>query len=112
GRVMNRPSSVGCPSPGQHLIIGNMLRSELSFSTTSWHGALLTVLGRYFENSRSFGSIANFSNRVLGGDWLSISSIRTATSSSLFTSSARHIRSKEPKRLVTTGYSEPFTFSK
>src|SRR5208283_4916645 len=68
GSVINRPSSAGCPSPGQHLIIGNMLRSGWSFSTTSWHGALLTVLGRYFENSRSLGSIANFSNRVLGGD--------------------------------------------
>src|SRR5512143_1113705 len=67
GKVMNLPSSPGCPSPGQHLMTGNLLRSGLSFSTTSWQGAFFTILGRYLENSKSLGSNESFSIKVLGG---------------------------------------------
>ena len=106
GSVMYRP-----PSSGQHLRIGSD-SSEPFFSTTSWHGASLTVFGIRSRSRLTIGSILIASMMPPGIFGVVSSSISCARSSSVLTPSAMQIRFIEPKRLTATGTSKPVGRSK
>ena len=95
----------GPPSPGQHVMMGSLLRSTSSPRiTTDWHGApLFIVLGGNFANSAIFGSIAIFSIQPSGTLSFIISSIRCAMPSRSSTPNAARIRFMDPNRLIATG---------
>ena len=90
GNVMYFP-----PSSGQHLRIGSE-SSVPSRSTISWHGASLTVFGIRSRSRPTIGSIFSASMMPSGICGVISSSISFARSSSVFTPSARHMRSFEP----------------
>ncbi len=105
GSVMKRP-----PSSGQHFRIGRSSRVP-SRRTTSWQGASLTVFGIRSRSRPTIGSIFSASMMPSGICGVISSLISRARSSSVFTPSARHIRSIDPKTFVATGMSKPAGFS-
>ncbi len=106
GSVMKGP-----PSSGHVLRIGSW-SSPPSTSTTSWHGASLTVLGIKSANRLASGSIFKASMNPLGMAGVVSSSISLAISSSVSTPSARQMRDDDPKRLAATGIVNPVGRSK
>ncbi len=78
--------------------------------TTSWHGALVTVLGNNFANSLSLGIIFNFPNKESCSPCIAKdikARISCVTSSKSETPKAIAILFSEPKALINTGISEP-----
>ncbi len=101
GQVMS-----GAGSPGQQLWIGSSPRSiSPPVSTTSWQGALDTVLGFIASTVFNSGSISNASRQPPGGSgWrrkASVSPISRSWRGSR--SMPQATRSTVPKRLVSTG---------
>src|SRR5229473_702412 len=93
GNVMNRP-----PSCGQHFRIGKSKRlTSLPFCITSLHGPLFTLFGKNDPSSASFGSILTLSKNPCGVSIFRNPWMRSATSSSSFTSNASAIR-RTPRR--------------
>ena len=85
----------GPPSSGQHFRIGSA-SSVPSRLTISWHGASFTVFGIRSRSRPTIGSIFSASMMPSGICGVISSSISFARSSSVFTPSARHMRSIEP----------------
>ena len=83
------------PSSGQHLRIGSESRLPLR-STISWQGASFTVFGIRSRSRPTIGSIFSASMIPAGICGVINSSISRARSSSVFTPSARHMRSFDP----------------
>ena len=106
GSVMKGP-----PSSGQHFRIGSS-SSVPSRCTISWHGASFTVFGIRSRSRATIGSIFSASMIPAGICGVISWSISLARSSSVFTPSARHMRSIDPKTFAATGMSKPAGFSK
>src|SRR6267154_1132367 len=107
GNVMNRP-----PSCGQHFRIGKSNRlTSLPFWITSLQGPVLTPFGKNDPSSASFGNILTLSKNPCGVSIFKNPWIRSATSSSSFTSNASAIRRTLPNALINSGYRDPFGLS-
>ena len=108
GSVMN-----GAGSPGQQRWTGNRPRSTSAPSRkTSWHGAFETVFGSESATDFSFSSPLTFSLSPCGGCMSRMSPSFAAASSRLATPNARHMRRSVPNWLMSSGWCEPFGFSK
>jgi hypothetical protein len=70
--------------------------SDPSRRTISWHGASFTVFGSRSRSRATIGSIFSASINPAGSWGVMSWSISPARSSSVFTPSARHIRSIDP----------------
>ena len=103
---MKRP-----PSPCQHFNIGKSSREKLSLRIISLHGPDFTYFGAKDVSSTTSGIFLIPSHNPEGGSNLRSFCIRSAISSRLSTSSARHIRSIVPKAFANTGSFDPDTFS-
>jgi len=107
GSVMNGPAS-----SGQHVWIGSASSVASSpVRTTSWHAPRRTVRGRESAIDFSFCRPRTFATRPCGGCISSTSPMRSPTASSDGASKARHIRRSVPNWLISSGSSEPLTFS-
>jgi hypothetical protein len=107
GSVMN-----GAASCGQHFWIGKRSSEASSpVSTTSWHAPRLTVRGRESAIDLSFCKPRTFSTSPCGGCISRTSPSRSATASRDGASNAMHIRRSAPNWLISSGCSDPFTFS-
>src|SRR5215210_5825514 len=105
----------GPPSSGQQVCTGRRSRSTSSSRyTISWHGALLLVRGGNLEISRSRGNSWSFAMRPLPGPLVSSrrSSMRPPISLRSSTPSAFAMRFLEPKALMRSGWSLPWTLWK
>ena len=115
GMSTGYPTERGSPSFGQHLMMGSSKRlTSLPVLTTSWHGPDLTNFGAkeaIFASSKPFFILFI---RPVGGSGLMSDSIFAARPSKPTSrqSSAISMRVYDPKALMSTGKSEPSTFSK
>ena len=102
----------GAASSGQHVWIGSRSSDASSPSrTSSWLGARRTVFGRESAIDLSFCRPRTLSTRPAGGCISSTSPSFDATLSSDGASNARHMRRSVPNWLISSGCSEPLTFS-
>ena len=106
GSVTNGP-----PSPGQQVRMGRWSSSRSSRITFAWHGALFTFLGMIPAMSLSVKSRRTLSMIPCGGCTFTSVSIFRAISSKLAQLSARSMRGKLPKALMSSGNDDPVTFS-
>src|SRR5712671_6431489 len=92
--------------------MGSAAREGRSVSTTSWQGAERTRLGPALARSKRSPSRRSFSNIEPGMRRSRSLATRADSSSRRSTPRAAAIRSDDPKALMSTGISEPRTFSK